>query len=142
MRISDWSSDVCSSDLPIEANRLLPLVLTAITTVFIYRLAVRLCPIPLAGLLAATFVNIELWMKDDLTSGTPRAFFTPLTAMFLHGLAQRNIVLTALSAVRSEEHTSELQSLMRISYAVFCLKNKKQQQEARRKRSYQKQQDK
>src|SRR3546814_9697341 len=89
---------------PIEANRLLPLVLTAITTVFIYRLAVRLCPIPLAGLLAATFVNIELWMKDDLTSGTPRAFFTPLTAMFLHGLAQRN---------RSEEHTSELQSLMR-----------------------------
>src|SRR3546814_2773249 len=28
-------------------------------------------------------------------------------------------------AVRSEEHTSELQSLMRISYAVFCLKNKK-----------------
>src|SRR3546814_8933308 len=28
---------------------------------------------------------------------------------------------------RSEEHTSELQSLMRISYAVFCLKNKKQQ---------------
>src|SRR3546814_13751780 len=80
MRISDWSSDVCSSDLPIEANRLLPLVLTAITTVFIYRLAVRLCPIPLAGLLAATFVNIELWMKDDLTSGTPRAFFTPLSS--------------------------------------------------------------
>src|SRR3546814_1863130 len=31
-------------------------------------------------------------------------------------------------ALRSEEHTSELQSLMRISYAVFCLKNKKQQQ--------------
>src|SRR3546814_2669446 len=30
------------------------------------------------------------------------------------------------SARRSEEHTSELQSLMRISYAVFCLKNKKQ----------------
>src|SRR3546814_7135793 len=34
----------------------------------------------------------------------------------------RNVVLTAL---RSEEHTSELQSLMRISYAVFCLKKKK-----------------
>src|SRR3546814_6130544 len=31
-------------------------------------------------------------------------------------------------AIRSEEHTSELQSLMRISYAVFCLKKKKQQQ--------------
>src|SRR3546814_5513118 len=33
----------------------------------------------------------------------------------------------ALTSVRSEEHTSELQSLMRISYAVFCLKKKKQQ---------------
>src|SRR3546814_9828146 len=36
--------------------------------------------------------------------------------------------LTANEAVRSEEHTSELQSLMRISYAVFCLKKKKQHQ--------------
>src|SRR3546814_9430732 len=37
----------------------------------------------------------------------------------------RNVVLTALYlATRSEEHTSELQSLMRISYAVFCLKKK------------------
>src|SRR3546814_3477461 len=34
-------------------------------------------------------------------------------------------VLLAIDAVRSEEHTSELQSLMRISYAVFCLKKKK-----------------
>src|SRR3546814_9160593 len=34
------------------------------------------------------------------------------------------LVFTALSVTRSEEHTSELQSLMRISYAVFCLKKK------------------
>src|SRR3546814_1515114 len=33
-----------------------------------------------------------------------------------------------ITALRSEEHTSELQSLMRISYAVFCLKKKKQKQ--------------
>src|SRR3546814_1777617 len=37
-----------------------------------------------------------------------------------------NEILTATHANRSEEHTSELQSLMRISYAVFCLKKKKQ----------------
>src|SRR3546814_6774873 len=35
--------------------------------------------------------------------------------------------LCVIAGVRSEEHTSELQSLMRISYAVFCLKKKKQQ---------------
>src|SRR3546814_6817626 len=34
---------------------------------------------------------------------------------------------TVADGIRSEEHTSELQSLMRISYAVFCLKKKKQQ---------------
>src|SRR3546814_2111886 len=37
---------------------------------------------------------------------------------------------------RSEEHTSELQSLMRISYAVFCLKKKKHQQHKKTKRQY------
>src|SRR3546814_2960147 len=37
-------------------------------------------------------------------------------------------VITTVPNVRSEEHTSELQSLMRISYAVFCLKKKKQLQ--------------
>src|SRR3546814_8865210 len=41
--------------------------------------------------------------------------------------AIRPITLQRKNA-RSEEHTSELQSLMRISYAVFCLKNKKQEQ--------------
>src|SRR3546814_1336982 len=40
----------------------------------------------------------------------------------------REILHALLSALRSEEHTSELQSLMRISYAVFCLKKKKRQQ--------------
>src|SRR3546814_1308451 len=37
------------------------------------------------------------------------------------------IVITAIYLMRSEEHTSELQSLMRISYAVFCLKKKNKQ---------------
>src|SRR3546814_7682710 len=41
-----------------------------------------------------------------------------------HALAQR-VLRAHCGAARSEEHTSELQSLMRISYAVFCLKTKK-----------------
>src|SRR3546814_5470746 len=40
-------------------------------------------------------------------------------------VAEHRIVVQLGRALRSEEHTSELQSLMRISYAVFCLKNKK-----------------
>src|SRR3546814_8488118 len=41
------------------------------------------------------------------------------------GLDLPEVSLVAILAARSEEHTSELQSLMRISYAVFCLKKKK-----------------
>src|SRR3546814_5437381 len=44
----------------------------------------------------------------------------PVPSLWLAGLARNH-----LDALRSEEHTSELQSLMRISYAVFCLKKKK-----------------
>src|SRR3546814_6249971 len=43
------------------------------------------------------------------------------------GMMQQMIALADCRKQRSEEHTSELQSLMRISYAVFCLKKKKQQ---------------
>src|SRR3546814_2261738 len=50
------------------------------------------------------------------------ATFVGLDAM---GVARELSVGLALAAGRSEEHTSELQSLMRISYAVFCLKKKK-----------------
>src|SRR3546814_8190608 len=41
------------------------------------------------------------------------------------GIRRHSIACVALPTCRSEEHTSELQSLMRISYAVFCLKKKK-----------------
>src|SRR3546814_3710610 len=43
----------------------------------------------------------------------------------LTALAQEAGISNRLKSIRSEEHTSELQSLMRISYAVFCLKKKK-----------------
>src|SRR3546814_9283078 len=44
-------------------------------------------------------------------------------------VARSNSRLAGADSARSEEHTSELQSLMRISYAVFCLKKKKKNQE-------------
>src|SRR3546814_4725116 len=114
MRISDWSSDVCSSDL---------------------------------------FSAAVVWggyneARDKLlrweTFGT--AWDPPIPAT-MKPLVLLVVVLIAVQAVtnlirdwnkekevhdlveRSEEHTSELQSLMRISYAVFCLKKKKQHQQ-------------
>src|SRR3546814_8950548 len=88
MRISDWSSDVCSSDL-----------------------------------------------LDELLRGHSRTQAEALRARLIEAsapaaLVERIVALSALDGavgiadLRSEEHTSELQSLMRISYAVFCLKKK------------------
>src|SRR3546814_8830230 len=109
MRISDWSSDVCSSDLD------------------------RNCT--------------ASWSARTCDSGEGRSIGAPqphrdVAACWSGLVAHRHSVATACPHVRlssgwggkpcgagrhrprSEEHTSELQSLMRISYAVFCLKKK------------------
>src|SRR3546814_8862555 len=52
---------------------------------------------------------------------------TGIPYMCLENVAYRRDVMAVLNMVRSEEHTSELQSLMRNSYAVFCLKTKHKQ---------------
>src|SRR3546814_8094137 len=91
MRISDWSSDVCSSDLTSAPIIALPLQRRERDFGFIdlARSLFRLYP-------RRSVVGLVLM--------SAQAFF--YNAIFF----------------RSEEHTSELQSLMRISYAVFCLK--------------------
>src|SRR3546814_8337178 len=95
MRISDWSSDVCSSDLEVAALTCMSFRTKMIaTTGMMRRTVTRVTPIP-------------RWSQFMLTE------------MALYGSGFTTRVIT-----RSEEHTSELQSLMRISYAVFCLKNK------------------
>src|SRR3546814_8731975 len=107
MRISDWSSDVCSSDLQP------PGVLAQPGGERAHLGAVVQCP---ARQLGQGEVVLELRVRED------------------HPVSPGNVVAVAPAAVagdvaadriRSEEHTSELQSLMRISYAVFCLKQKK-----------------
>src|SRR3546814_2129099 len=67
-----------------------------------------------AGLIDADWLVANTPIDDaDYFLCGPRPFLRALVAAL------------SLSGVRSEEHTSELQSLMRISYAVFCLKKKK-----------------
>src|SRR3546814_9553779 len=93
MRISDWSSDVCSSDLSSPLD-------WSMTFEFRAQTLKRFNPMPYL---------LQLLLE-------------------VHGLrAQSGALYSVLS--RSEEHTSELQSLMRISYAVFCLKKKNKQME-------------
>src|SRR3546814_1895127 len=97
MRISDWGSDVCSSDLagPGREGR---------------AGGVRSQPVRphrLRDLQRGALVLVRPDRRED-RQGAGRRLHPPLLPQ----------------ARRSEEHTSELQSLMRISYAVFCLKKK------------------
>src|SRR3546814_1333408 len=106
MRISDWSSDVCSSDLWEFAKT--------------YGLPVRPVIVPDGVRDALREIGHDIAVDADplqaaLSGGTVDAFDTG---------AAVSMVRDYLDS-RSEEHTSELQSLMRISYAVFCLKKKK-----------------
>src|SRR3546814_7644093 len=74
-------------------------------------------------------------VRDKLLYGAIRGAYQdflardrhPLVALFVE-LPPEEVDVNVHPAKRSEEHTSELQSLMRISYAVFCLKKKKKQQ--------------
>src|SRR3546814_8213494 len=114
MRISDWSSDVCSSDLLWRPGR-------------DHRGALRQLRRAdwIEAVKLAAIGNLLYYLC--LASAIQRAG-GPLPTMIIGTLP----VVIAISANlrnarrdRSEEHTSELQSLMRISYAVFCLKKKK-----------------
>src|SRR3546814_2606991 len=117
MRISDWSSDVCSSDLSLHASR----------TTCPGRgssdgyLGLIIAPIGAGGQHAHATIHVAGLVDPDRICLGPRHRWLCVNAA-QHGKCGR---LFSGEPSRSEEHTSELQSLMRISYAVFCLKKKK-----------------
>src|SRR3546814_4245900 len=80
----------------------------------------------LPGFSSAPIFPIESWralMANPEVSNGRRRFLTATTAVV--GAVGAGFAAVPFIKSRSEEHTSELQSLMRISYAVFCLKKKK-----------------
>src|SRR3546814_9280110 len=99
MRISDWSSDVCSSDLRLPFRRRGDGGCALRGLWYCWR----------SGSSQLPCCSVMAWS----CGGTP----FPSTGGWRS---------STMSGFRSEEHTSELQSLMRISYAVFCLQKKKQ----------------
>src|SRR3546814_3479193 len=109
MRISDWSSDVCSSDLYAHTPDAIEAAIAALKPHATGRLIVMfgaggdrdVGKRETMGRVAAAHADLVIVTDDNPRTEPPAAI-----------------------RARSEEHTSELQSLMRISYAVFCLKKK------------------
>src|SRR3546814_4669508 len=126
MRISDWSSDVCSSDLckgwaitslvtlghraegPGQVTERSPWMLGSLPE----HDGFRCCK------------GADAYRQMTSQGSRQVGLACSMSASF-HFRFQRFSDFSRWMTVRSEEHTSELQSLMRISYAVFCLKKKK-----------------
>src|SRR3546814_6685085 len=110
MRISDWSSDVCSSDL-------------IITSMGFDTRHINNSPNSIMGRFMGLFTRHPASVGES--------YFQHMASSFSFAAAMLRGALAALVHgifpffFRSEEHTSELQSLMRNSYAVFCLTKKK-----------------
>src|SRR3546814_5691079 len=123
MRISDWSADVCSSDL---MQACLDVVMP-----YVRERKQFGTPIGSFQLIQAKVADMYVALNSAraYVYAVARACDAGKTTRFDAAgailLASENAVRTSLEAIqalgRSEEHTSELQSLMRISYAVFCL---------------------
>src|SRR3546814_3286251 len=126
MRISDWSSDVCSSDLhgkeendrDFEIHGALASrgqgAAQSRSAGFpaSFAFATRAFSAASSSSMADSVASSEISWASDLPRPRSKASTSPSAA-------------SSLFSTRSEEHTSELQSLMRLSYAVFCLKKKK-----------------
>src|SRR3546814_2762032 len=123
MRISDWSSDVCSSDLAVALDG---------GALHFLGDRVQLCArllereLHVAGTLGPVHPHEGLARRaadrEEAVVAHDQHF---VVAEVAHdALALCEVGGDALVLMRSEAHTSELQSLMRISYAVFCLKKK------------------
>src|SRR3546814_9145233 len=136
MRISDWSSDVCSSDLakPVVRYEILPQ-----DRIQVADIVARADDLADAPPEAGREIRVALipWLVQRMVEGprmsthaciplrTPDPDVRDRVGHSLRDPVGRRLpVLVVRILDRSEEHTSELQSLMRISYAVFCLKKK------------------
>src|SRR3546814_10785215 len=114
MRISDWSSDVCSSDLALMSRPKM---------ILLDEPSMGLAP----QLVESIFETVKRLNEEEGVSFLLAEQNTNVAlryARYGYILESGRVVLDG-DAERSEEHTSELQSLMRITYAVFCLKKKK-----------------
>lgn len=83
---------------PLVFNKVLPLVLGLVTTGYCFGVCFEMLPVPAAGFIAALLLNQNLWVEDDLASGTPRAFLYPLFLAFLYYLLRRSL-LPCLGAI-------------------------------------------
>ncbi len=77
---------------PFLFNKFLPLLLGIGTSIYIFLVTIEIFPVPFAGFLASLLLNQNLWLLNDLVSGTPRAFFYVLLLGFIYYLLRQELL--------------------------------------------------
>ena len=77
---------------PLVFNKLLPTVIGFISTWYAFLLCKQIFPLPLGCFISTLLLNQNLWLKDDIISGTPRAFVYPFFLAFLYYFAKRSLI--------------------------------------------------
>src|SRR3546814_3985889 len=129
MRIRDWSSDVCSSDLYADHAAEAGVAVPKEPVIFM-KATSSICGPNDNVVIPRGAQKCDWEVELACVIGTPGKYIDEADALqhvagycIVNDVSERGFQLE-----RSEEHTSELQSLMRISYAVFCLKKKQHDQ--------------
>src|SRR3546814_4755529 len=129
MRISDWSSDVCSSDL---AERNILEILLYDDESLLEEVAVVAFGTQKKSSMVSSVTSVSVKDLNTPASNLTSSFAGRIPGVISYqttgepGADNAQFFIRGVTTFgRSEEHTSELQSLMRISYAVFCLKKTK-----------------
>src|SRR3546814_1176720 len=124
MRISDWSSDVCSSDL-ITAPRMQGRIKADLMKIVSEQRGSSIAQFFTIEKMEIDTTNLRSEVTGELHTIVGNKVISSENRTFRYDWEYSGLSLKLIGfGMRSEEHTSELQSLMRISYAVFCLKTK------------------
>ena len=81
---------------PFLFNKILPVLVGVATSIFTFLVTIEIFPVPIAGFISSLLLNQNLWMLDDLVSGTPRAFFYVLFLGFIYYLLRQNLIVCCL----------------------------------------------
>ena len=117
-RLLYWLADMLGLQ-PFDFDRILPLLLGVGTSIYVYLVTCEIFPVPLAGFCASLLLTQNLWLLDDLVSGTPRAFFYPLFLGFIYYLLRRELLFCLLLIVLQGLFYPQV---VLISVGVLCLK--------------------
>ncbi len=82
---------------PLAFAKIVPLLLALVATFYLFWVALYILPVPICGALTTIILNQNIWIRDDLSSASPRAFVYPLFAAFLYYLLRDSKVLCLVS---------------------------------------------